>query len=787
MSQDYIRLCPSCGTENEASVLRCVCGALLTGVDLSVKGAAPAVPEPAREPAWEPVAAAQEGPICPFEDCGQPNPPGATTCLYCNRPLENEPQAEAPTTLVNLPSALRERYRIVRPLPTSGAEAELLVVEPVAGGEACVAKIYRHGIHPKAEVQERLKRIDPAHKVRLLDSGLSDGFTWELMEYCPEGSLRGMLKDGPLAAPLVRQLAAELGAAVAAVHEVKLIHRDLKPENVLIRHRAPLDLVLTDFGISSLQDATVLFTGVARTLSYGAPETIAGVLDSKADYWSLGLILLEACLGRHPFAELSDAVILHRLTTRSMDLGAVRDPGLRALLRGLLLRDPKRRWGRAEVARWLAGDLTLSEPTEEAADLGSRKPYRIGDEDCFTADQLAVALAKNWKLGASDLNNGLLSKWFREQLHDQNLVRFLIDLNDEPGVPADVRLLRLIVHLAPGLPPVWRGESIALGAVLARAGLALKGSREAADWLVDVQSCRVLETYAAAGDPELADMVDRWGRGLADFNATWDATAENIRIPPPGGVVYFDDVAFGRGGTSLKRPPAGLLAARLLALAYDKGWERRLRELLVTEFARLQADCPWLEKIGNPKDCAPPRLLVLHAALQEARHHAARAREVKAAADEERAGRLLARRQEAVLLLESVRQLASGFWYGDDTCHELGEKLEAYFSLLADVRSDASVEEVAQALRTRLMRAEPYATRLRRLLDELVERRMVNRGWFNRNSAQFAGAGAFLLMVFVPTWLLPFMGALGLVAAWRLLPNLLTIRQMQRLGKLIQA
>jgi hypothetical protein len=38
MSQDYIRRCPSCGTENALGVMRCVCGALLTGVDLEVRG-----------------------------------------------------------------------------------------------------------------------------------------------------------------------------------------------------------------------------------------------------------------------------------------------------------------------------------------------------------------------------------------------------------------------------------------------------------------------------------------------------------------------------------------------------------------------------------------------------------------------------------------------------------------------------------------------------------------------------------------------------------------------------
>ena len=83
----------------------------------------------------------------------------------------------------------------MRPLPTSGAEAELLVVAPLDGpGEELIAKIYRHGIHPDREVQERIAAIDPSHCVRMLDRGISDGFAFELMEYCRAGSLRDLLR-----------------------------------------------------------------------------------------------------------------------------------------------------------------------------------------------------------------------------------------------------------------------------------------------------------------------------------------------------------------------------------------------------------------------------------------------------------------------------------------------------------------------------------------------------------------------------------------------------------------
>jgi serine/threonine protein kinase len=113
--------------------------------------------------------------------------------------------------------------------------------------------------------------------------------------------LRQYLQQEKPDAVQLRAILLELDSAVSSVHQAGLLHRDLKPENILIRTKEPLDLILTDFGIASALDATQKLTGTARTLHYAAPETLSGVISTKADYWALGMILLEALTGRHPF------------------------------------------------------------------------------------------------------------------------------------------------------------------------------------------------------------------------------------------------------------------------------------------------------------------------------------------------------------------------------------------------------------------------------------------------------------------------------------------------------
>lgn len=789
MSADYVRLCPTCGAQNAPDILRCACGALLVGIDLSARAALETAAQdlPVETTSTAAISENVEGSLCPHADCAQPNPPGSTRCVYCDRPLDSTDDglsggAPGIPSLITLPGALRADYRIERALPTMGAEAELLIVVPLAGGDEKVAKIYRHGIHPNREVQTRLARIDRQHRVEVLASGISDGFAYELMEYCQAGSLRELLDAGPPSSDSLREIIGELATAISGVHQAGLIHRDLKPENVLVRQSAPLDLILTDFSIASLHNATLRFTGVARTLAYGAPETLSGVIDDKADWWSLGMIILEAALGAHPFAGLSDAVILHRLTTRSIDLAAVNDPMLRKLLRGLLLRDPKARWGAEEIARWLANDPDLPEVASDESGRQALQPYQIGDEECFTPDQLAVALARHWPQAVSDLDNGLLLTWFRSELKDQNQVRFLIELNLERALHVDVRLLRLILDLAPGIPPVWRGEGIGLRDILQRADRALKNDTEAAQWLDALYEHRVLDAYAAAGNALVGDIVKRWHDALDQFNTAWTTAIEHItRAHKASSISRFDEAMFGT--TIPLRPSPRQLHARLLALAYDEGWAARLRQYLAGEIPRLAVHCPWLLTAGDVASLPPANLLALETLLPEARKQAKQTAEREKTSEEEALASTRQLQADAAMAIAEMQQAAQLPLLNDNAGAELADAIEKFSALAAQIRALGRSDAAHEQLRKRVARAEPIASRITRANNALAERRAENRGWFNQHTLGFFALALVLLPIIVsPRIFTPLLGAGLLFAAWRLLPNYFTRREIRALA-----
>lgn len=756
---------------------------MLAGVDLVRKGMRPTLadtPSPS-------VPVTQEV-ICAFADCGQSNPPGSLICRYCNRPLTHSRAlaiGQSPG-LMTLPAALKDRFRIVQLLPAKGAEAELLIVQPHDGGPQRVAKIYRHGIAPRREVQDRVARIDPEHLVQLLESGLSDGYAYEVMEYCVHGSLRDRLAAGPLTGPPLLAMIGELAAAIASVHMAGLVHRDLKPENVLVRGEEPLRLVLTDFSIASVLEGTQRFTSAARTLPYASPESLSGVIDGKSDYWALGMIVLEAALGKHPFAGLSEAVILHHLTTRSIDVAGIEDRDLKKLLRGLLLRDPNARWGRDQITRWLSGDPSLAEPVDQGPAAGFGEPYRIANDVCETPEQLAVALARNWPAGIADLGNGQLLAWFRNVQKDHNVVRLMIEMNFERKLHVDVQLLKLILHLAPGIPPVWRGESIELQAILDRATLALNGDMDAAQWLNALYQFRVLETYAQAGNPQAADIVQRWNQASDRFDEAWEKQLALIKHKAPGRAageaIDVDAARYGVSGPT--RPSLLTLHPRLLAITYDAGWAERLRRRLLAELAGLIVYCPWLTELGDPLQMDGTALLVLESLLPEARIAAERQTKANSRRVEEEAADYRATISALAAIVTALQTAARGPIPTDTACADLRDGLERFFSLAAEIRASGRSDAPWLEMRKSVIRREPIVKRLQALLDQLTERLAINSGWLNGRLL-----GILLLVAFLgPRFLGPrFFLVLAVIAvgvvAWRLVPNFFLMRDLRVLSE----
>ncbi|MBK7001554.1 MAG: serine/threonine-protein kinase [Rhodoferax sp.] len=605
-----VRICPVCERENEPQILRCVCGASLLLVDFSIrKQAEEAEPQVTPTTPEKPAPSANEV-LCPHADCAQPNPAGMERCLYCNRPLLPVATQPLPAASGRLPAALRVRYTEIELLPTAGAEADLVLVKTHADPavdtpQQRIVKLYRPGIGGDDGLLQTIMRASSPHVVRFFEHGMADGVRYEVMEYCPLGSLRGLLSAGPQSVERIRDMVAQLAQGLVAVQALHILHRDLKPENVLLRSLEPLELVLTDFGIASVRLATQHFTGGARTTRYAAPEALTGVLDDKADWWSLGMIVLESCLGRHPLDGLNEQVLNYHLATKPMDTRGVFHDELRKLCRGLLLRDPKRRWGAAEVSRWLAGDPGLAMPEESATTLALR-PYKVADAQCSSAVELAATLAKNWSIGCKDVMRGSLAAWIENELHDHNLLRALQDIQDMRGVSPDWRLLRFILAAAPDIPAVWQGQSISRESLLIAARKSTLGDTNATQWLQSIHTESVLELLAAAQRSEVSAFRQQWLAGLQRFETIWNQAraAEDAWSRAPkawhgkGGVVVDVDYALYVQPLRMAPPAVDKQHGAVLLALNLPAFVNLVRTEIAQAIAPYEHFCSWFSAIG---------------------------------------------------------------------------------------------------------------------------------------------------------------------------------------------
>lgn len=100
--------------------------------------------------------------------------------------------------------------------------------------------------------------------------------------------------------------------ALSYAHSMGVVHRDIKPANLLFHQDGRL--LLSDFGIVRLQamPGLTMAGSFLGTAEYASPEQISsGDVDSRADIYSLGIILYELLTGTVPFTAPNPFAVMH--------------------------------------------------------------------------------------------------------------------------------------------------------------------------------------------------------------------------------------------------------------------------------------------------------------------------------------------------------------------------------------------------------------------------------------------------------------------------------------------
>jgi serine/threonine-protein kinase len=159
-------------------------------------------------------------------------------------------------------------------------------------------------------------RLQHPNIVSVYDSDRDGDIAFLVMEYIQGDDLKHHLDKGvrytlEQSLKMIRDLLSALDYA----HKQGIVHRDIKPANLLIEPGGRVKL--TDFGVARIQDsgeATRTQGSMVGTLKYMSPEQVQGQkTDSRADLFSVGVVLYQLLTDKRPFDGDNDFSIIHQI------------------------------------------------------------------------------------------------------------------------------------------------------------------------------------------------------------------------------------------------------------------------------------------------------------------------------------------------------------------------------------------------------------------------------------------------------------------------------------------
>ena len=350
-------------------------------------------------------------------------------------------------------------YRNVSILSDNSGEAQVFLVEN--NGENYVLKIY----YPNFDVNKKILQIIYTFGFEMVVKVFDYGKTYvegkhrfyELMEYLGGGTLSKYRLNGDI--DKFRRIALQGAAALAYCHQCNILHKDVKPSNFFFRDKEHTELVLGDFGISSLldQDGKAHKTSQARTPIYAAPEMYADVIDGvvevspAADFYSLGITLMTLWLGESPMSSNERVMMRQKNEGRIPHINELPER-VKMIIQGLTVVNPTSRWGYDEVEEWFLGG---SPKVDLSSPFLKYKSFIVDPDRNLVADnihELIPLLLDNEKLAIGYLYNGRIGSWL-ESCGNQKLSTIVRDIivNRYP-VDQHAGLMAAIYAMEPTFP-----------------------------------------------------------------------------------------------------------------------------------------------------------------------------------------------------------------------------------------------------------------------------------------------------------------------------------------------
>jgi serine/threonine-protein kinase len=169
-------------------------------------------------------------------------------------------------------------------------------------------------------------RLDHPNIVKTLEVGEAVGTQFIAMEYLDGQSLSRIIANVPdLPLGMHLWIIADVLRGIDYAHQLtddegkplNVIHRDLTPQNIVVTHDGVVKIL--DFGIARAEGrASQTLAGQFKgKVTYMSPEQAKGrELDRRADLFSVGVMIFEACIGERMWKGVKEVEVLATLLGR---------------------------------------------------------------------------------------------------------------------------------------------------------------------------------------------------------------------------------------------------------------------------------------------------------------------------------------------------------------------------------------------------------------------------------------------------------------------------------------
>ncbi len=468
------------------------------------------------------------------------------------------PEGFAPAAAVSVRPGERidDQFEVVKPLSDAGGEAEVYLCRDPGAGREVVVKLYRGNFKPKMDIVQKLKGLKHEDIIEVFDFGEWNGRFYEVMEHARGGPV--FVPNRSMSEAQVIQIVKEVNNALHFCHSRGIIHRDLKPTNLFYRNPDKTDVVLGDFGISSIMEEgeELHKTTAHHTTHFSAPEQYLNQVHPKTDYYALGITILTLLKGRSPFEGWTNEAVYTAHSVQKVNIPETCSRRLQSLLSGLLTKVIEDRWGYEQVTRWLNGEEV---EVRVAKTERHQQPFSVGPGlAAHTLQELAAMLHSNWQHGLGILGRKaeVLCAWVAEE--NQQLAKEIRESIEQPGLSWDEKLMQVICWLDPGRP------------YLLAPGYSADTPQELAQ-----QICSNERTWQAGRDQLFSGVIPMWLRysRFGAFAAAWERHKAEFKerkdqgldvfvrlldpdLPPPRITVSPAKLEFGRIAAGQEKSPS---------------------------------------------------------------------------------------------------------------------------------------------------------------------------------------------------------------------------------------